>query len=69
MTSSLSSFAQYKNVNISKPKKDTPKKEIAILPHPKKPLKQAGIILHFTGTLKQFLAKHSYLVILSLCKM
>jgi len=39
MTSSLSSFAQYKNVNISKPKKDIPKKEIAILLYPKKPPK------------------------------
>jgi len=39
MTSSLSSFAQYKNMNISKPKKDIPKKEIAIPPHFKKPFK------------------------------
>jgi len=51
MTSSPSSSAQHKIVNISKREKRYSKEENATPPHPEKPLKQAAIIFYFIGTL------------------
>ena len=51
MTSSLSSFAPYKNVNISKTKKDIPKKKTPFVLTLKTLSKKQQLFFNFKGTL------------------
>ena len=52
MTSSLSSFASYKNVNISKTKEDIPKRKTPFFVILKRLSNKQQVVFYFIGTLK-----------------